>query len=329
MTLSSVPPIVAIIPDAGLFWTKQLGPARASLVAPPVVRNRTPLPEVGSPSNVLLVMLRSAVPVLWKRLSWLAALSWTVVLPIVLLPEMFMKRMPSSSGSSPALRIELFARLKPLTAFPLIPYWPPLVLMLSMVTPVTFWRWIAPLHPVLPSTVSEPQVAALPSVVPVFVKFMFLRMAPLELIISAPLLVMFCMVPPVPSVVPTPVTLRLPLEPVLFSDMPVGAPLAEMLRKVMSLAPIVVFATTNALAVVVVIMFVPVTLSVPPPVAFKAMFAPVLSVMPPEKVFVEPVLLVRVIPVPVSVSAPVNVALPPVLLVISTESPEVLLMVPE
>jgi hypothetical protein len=161
-----------------------------------------------------------------------------------------------------------------------------------------------------------------------FVIFMRVRETSRVVVSEIPSAVEFWIVPPL-FAVPDPVTVRPPLEPVLFSTMPLEAPLEAMLRNVMSLTPIVVFTTLSAIPEVVVITFPPVTLIVPPPVALKAPFVPVLSDMPPEKLIVAPVLLVRVMPVPVSVIAPLNVALPPVLLVISTESPEVLLMVPE
>ena len=75
--------------------------------------------------------------------------------------------------------------------------------------------------------------------------------------------------------------------PVLLSTIPLAAPLAEMLRNVRPLAPIVVLATLSAVPVVVVSVFtsVPVaaglhgfssqTLTVPPPVAVNAELAPV------------------------------------------------------
>ena len=62
-----------------------------------------------------------------------------------------------------------------------------------------------------------------------------------------------------------------------------------------------------------------VALTVPPPVAMKAGFAPVLTARPPVKVMVDPVLLVSRTPAPVSVIAPLKVAVPPVRLVTSTE----------
>src|SRR5207244_11439468 len=56
----------------------------------------------------------------------------------------------------------------------------------------------------------------------------------------------FWIVPPVPAVVPVPVTVNGPV-PVPFTTMPFGAPLAEMLLKVMPAAPIVVPTTLSAI----------------------------------------------------------------------------------
>src|SRR5437764_108524 len=71
-----------------------------------------------------------------------------------------------------------------------------------------------------------------------------------------------------------------------------------------------------------------VALTVPPPVAVKASFAPVLKVMAPEKLMVAPALLLRKMPVPEPLTAPVKETVPPVLLVTLTERAEVLSMVP-
>ena len=80
--------------------------------------------------------------------------------------------------------------------------------------------------------------------------------------------------------------------------MPFGAPLDEMLRKLRPLAPIVVLVTFSAVPVVEVIVFVlPVTFSVPPPVALKPALAAELIAIPPVKVNVVFV-LVPVSPTP-------------------------------
>src|SRR5262245_23247736 len=70
----------------------------------------------------------------------------------------------------------------------------------------------------------------------------------------------------------------------------------------------------------------PVTLTVPPPVAAKALLAPVLRVSPPLKVIVAPVLLFSKISVPVSLIDPESVTVPPERFWTDTERPAVLLM---
>jgi hypothetical protein len=111
----------------------------------------------------------------------------------------------------------------------------------------------------------------------------------------------FWIVPPLPAE-PVPLTVNPPLEPVLLSTMPLAAPFAEMLRNLRPEAPIVAFATLSAVpAVVVNVLAVFVADTVPPPVALKAAFVPVLSVKAPVKEIVEPVLLVRSTPFPLFV----------------------------
>src|SRR3954466_890733 len=110
------------------------------------------------------------------------------------------------------------------------------------------------------------------------------------------------MVPPEPAL-PVPDTVRPPNEPVVLRMMPFVGPLAavpaEMLRNFRPEAPIVVFATLSAVPVVVVsVLVVLVAVTVPPPVATKAGFEPVLRVRVPVKPIVEPVLLVSATPVP-------------------------------
>jgi hypothetical protein len=83
----------------------------------------------------------------------------------------------------------------------------------------------------------------------------------------------------------------------------------------------VVLLTFSAVPVVVVIVLVPVTLTVPPPVAANAGFAPVLEVRPPVKLIVAPVLVDRLMPLPLSLMAPLNSAVPPVRLLTSTDLP--------
>src|SRR6185295_495202 len=133
------------------------------------------------------------------------------------------------------------------------------------------------------------------------------------------------MVPPLQVVVPvlhvfvelSPLTRRTPV-PVLFSTMPFVGPVpgvpAKMLRNSRLLELIVVFATFNAVPVVVVSVFTkaPVppgaqgfsshTSTVPPPVAVNAGLAPVVAETPPRKLIAAPVLLVSDTPCPVSVT---------------------------
>ncbi len=80
----------------------------------------------------------------------------------------------------------------------------------------------------------------------------------------------------------------------------------------------------SAVPVLVVRWLVPVTLTVPPPVATKAFEAPVSSVMPPVKLMVPPVLLVSEMPPPaslLSVMAPEKATVPPVWLATEADRP--------
>src|SRR5829696_1630877 len=113
---------------------------------------------------------------------------------------------------------------------------------------------------------------------------------------SAP--TMFLIVPPVPAE-PLPDTVRLPLEPVVLSTIPLAPPLAVMLRNFNPPAPIVVLATLRAVPVVVVsVLAVSVAVTVPPPVAAKAGFVPVLRVKVALNPIVEPALLLNDTPLP-------------------------------
>src|SRR4051812_6858716 len=101
-----------------------------------------------------------------------------------------------------------------------------------------------------------------------------------------PWLVVFWIVPPL-GAAPVPVTVSPPLDPVVLSTIPLGAPFADMLRNVSPLPPIVVFATLSAVPVVVAsVLVAPVTFAVPPLVALKAAFVPVERLTPPENVTV-------------------------------------------
>src|SRR5581483_6243962 len=104
-----------------------------------------------------------------------------------------------------------------------------------------------------------------------------------------PAVVVFWMVPPF--------TVTVPL-PVVASAMPLAGPLAavpaEMLAKVRPLAPTVVLLTFSAVPVVVVsVLALLVLLTVPPPVALKAVLVVVLAVIWPLKLIVAPLLLAR------------------------------------
>jgi len=158
---------------------------------------------------------------------------------------------------------------------------------------------------------------------------------PLVLVNAMPWPVEFWITPPESSpptvLVPSPVIVKPPVEPVVFSTMPFVPPLVDTFLNVTPLAAIVVLEILIAVVVngvVAPIVFVPVTASVPLVVAAKAVFAPVLDVMPPLKVNpVVPLLLSRM-PVPLSVIAPLNATVPLVRLWMSIERPLVLLMVP-
>src|SRR3954468_9354435 len=140
---------------------------------------------------------------------------------------------------------------------------------------------------------------------------------------------MFWRIPPELSpptdAVPLPVTSRRPLDPVELSTIPFVGPLAavpaEMLLNVSPLAPIVVLVTLRAVPVVVAsVLVAPVTVTVPPPVAAKAAFAPVDNVSVFEKDIVEPVLLVNETPAPeVTLSVPPYVTVVPMTL-LATEN---------
>src|SRR5262249_42646084 len=100
--------------------------------------------------------------------------------------------------------------------------------------------------------------------------------------------------------------------------MPLDAPLAEMLRNVAPLAPIVVLTmfTPGPVVVEAVLLFAPVvTATVPPPVAVKPVPLVVVIAKPPlEKLIVAPALLVRetavLAPVLKVLLAPLNVIVP-------------------
>ena len=124
------------------------------------------------------------------------------------------------------------------------------------------------------------------------------------------------------------------MVPVLVSTIPLVPPLVEIFANVTPLAPMVVFVMLSAVVVSGVVapmvLFAPVTLTVPPPVAVNAVFAPVFKLSPPEKLIVAPALLVRLIPVlpALSVMRPLNVTVPPVLFWTLTERAVLLVIAP-
>src|SRR5207247_8737335 len=72
------------------------------------------------------------------------------------------------------------------------------------------------------------------------------------------------------------------------------------------------FSTFSAIPVVVAsVLLAPVTLTVPLPVALRALLLPVLAVTPPVRLIVAPVFPVRLMPVPVSLIAPLKEVVPP------------------
>jgi len=60
----------------------------------------------------------------------------------------------------------------------------------------------------------------------------------------------------------------------------------------------------------------------------NAAFTPVLRAMPPVKLIKAPVFVVRLMPVPVPLTAPLNVVVPPVIFAMLTERAAVLPIVP-
>ena len=78
---------------------------------------------------------------------------------------------------------------------------------------------------------------------PGFVIFMYPRLTLEVFAKRMPWLIVAWIVPPEPLLVapPSPVTFRPPLDPVLFSKMPLVAPLDEILWKFSPLGPMVVF----------------------------------------------------------------------------------------
>ena len=108
------------------------------------------------------------------------------------------------------------------------------------------------------------------------------------------------MVPPLPAVVPVPVTVSPPSAPVVSRTMPFALPPFDaILWNIRLPEPMVVFWTLSAVAVPeLIVLPEAVALTVPPPVALKAvvLLALVLRVSGPVKAMMPPVLFCRLIP---------------------------------
>src|SRR5204862_3770894 len=104
-------------------------------------------------------------------------------------------------------------------------------------------------------------------------------------------------------------------------------------RKVRFEAPIVVFSTSSAVpvdvaSVLTIVVLFWVALTVPPPVALKAVLLPAVErLRPPVKLIVAPVLVWRLMPRPLSVIAPLKAIVPAVWLVTSTERPAAVVLI--
>src|SRR5260221_5493220 len=124
-----------------------------------------------------------------------------------------------------------------------------------------------------------------------------------------PSAVVFWIVPPEPLLAPPalPMTVNGP-APVVLRLMRLAAPLELTLRNFTPAPPIVVLLMLTPVPVVVtIVLAVFEAVTVPPPVALKAVLEPVERVRLPEKLIVAPVLLVSEMPVPpLFVMAPVN-----------------------
>src|ERR1700674_5125923 len=114
-------------------------------------------------------------------------------------------------------------------------------------------------------------------------------------------------VPPDVRLFVEPVTVKLPVR--AFTLIPFTAPLAVMLWKVK--APLMLESEIAVPVVEVIVLPAPVTLTVPPPVALKPVFATeVIDTL--EKLKVPPGLVVRFAPLPADAVSPVKVNVPEV-----------------
>src|ERR687888_209933 len=209
--------------------------------------------------------------------AFVSTLFVTESVPSMLLPAsapLPLKAMLASPTASPELLIVPLANVKFVTSVPLIPL------------PPVLWM------------------------------FMFVNDGLRVLLSEMPWPVVLWIVPPELSpptdVLPLPATTRLPLAPVVLRTIPLAPPVAEIFLKLRPLGPIVVLTTLSAGpapgVVPPIVLFEPVTLTVPPPVAENA--APELSVTPPVRLMVAPVLPLRLMPVPLSLIAPLKATVP-------------------
>ena len=137
---------------------------------------------------------------------------------------------------------------------------------------------------------------------------------------------MFWIIPPLLFVVPIPVILKEPVPPRRDRIIPLFPPFDSTLSNVTLEVPIFILLKLTAVAVVVTILLpLPVTFKVPPPVAVNASFAAVERVSCPERLIVAPVLLLINIPVLLALAptiVPLNVMVPPSLLRTCKERPD-------
>src|ERR1051325_3655161 len=132
--------------------------------------------------------------------------------------------------------------------------------------------------------------------------------------VNAPVAVLMFTAVPVVEVTALKVKLLAPLLAITTAP-----PLVELI--LLKVTPVVEVSALQLIPfpLVVVMLFVPLTLTMPPPVAVNESEVSVLVVMPPLNVITAPVLLVSVMPVSLSVTCPLKDTLPPVMLLTLTE----------
>jgi hypothetical protein len=124
---------------------------------------------------------------------------------------------------------------------------------------------------------------------------------------------MFVIVPP-DAAEPVPVTVRPPLPPVPINTIPFAPPFAAILRKFRPEPKRCAGRRRERVRRAG-------DVDVPPPVAVKALLAPVLAVTPPVRLIVAPVFELRLMPVPVSTIEPLKMVVPPLRFATETECP--------